>query len=433
MARTVRDSTIESRTARLKLAPAGKPYFRAIDEGLHIGYRKGKTAGKWVMRWYAGDGVYHLETLGSADDTLDADGTEFLTFSQAQAKARARFVEARRVAAGLPAEGGPYTVKRCVEEYLTWLEQNRKSGKDSRVRAEALIYPTLGDIVCEKLTTKELRDWRDAVASTPPRLRTKRGEAQRYRATEDEDPEDALRRRRASANRVLTILKAALNHGWREERISSDQAWRALAPFKEADAARVRYLTVDEARRLINAAEPVFRTLVRAALLTGCRFGELAAFTVADWHADSGTIQVRRSKAGKARHVVLTDEGREFFSGLAAGRHPKAPLISKADGGRWQKSQQARPMAEACRAARIEPPASFHTLRHSYASLAIMNGAPLLVVARNLGHTDTRMVEKHYGHLSDSYVADAIRAAVPRFMADESHGVVSLSEGSNAR
>ena len=44
-----------------------------------------------------------------------------------------------------------------------------------------------------------------------------------------------------------------------------------------------------------------------------------------------------------------------------------------------------------------------------------MNGVPLLVVARNLGHTDTRMVEKHYGHLAPSYIADAIREGAPRF------------------
>ena len=40
---------------------------------------------------------------------------------------------------------------------------------------------------------------------------------------------------------------------------------------------------------------------------------------------------------------------------------------------------------------------------------------PLLVVAKNLGHRDTRMVETHYGHLAPSYVADAIRAGAPRF------------------
>ena len=36
-----------------------------------------------------------------------------------------------------------------------------------------------------------------------------------------------------------------------------------------------------------------------------------------------------------------------------------------------------------------------------------LNGVPLMVVAKNLGHTDTRMVEKHYGHLAPGYVADA--------------------------
>jgi hypothetical protein len=44
-----------------------------------------------------------------------------------------------------------------------------------------------------------------------------------------------------------------------------------------------------------------------------------------------------------------------------------------------------------------------------------MAGMPLAVVATNLGHTDTRMVEKHYGHLVPSYVADAIRKHAPRF------------------
>lgn len=44
-----------------------------------------------------------------------------------------------------------------------------------------------------------------------------------------------------------------------------------------------------------------------------------------------------------------------------------------------------------------------------------MNGAPLMVVARNLGHADTRMVELHYGHLAPSFVADEIRRTAPRF------------------
>jgi hypothetical protein len=44
-----------------------------------------------------------------------------------------------------------------------------------------------------------------------------------------------------------------------------------------------------------------------------------------------------------------------------------------------------------------------------------MAGMPPLVVAKNLGHSDTRMVEKHYGHPAPSYVAETTRQYAPRF------------------
>ena len=67
-------------------------------------------------------------------------------------------------------------------------------------------------------------------------------------------------------------------------------------------------------------------------------------------------------------------------------------------------------MASANERAKLKPPITFHGLRHTWASLAVMNGVPPMVVAKNLGHRDTRMVEKHYGHFAPSYIADAIRA-----------------------
>ena len=72
-------------------------------------------------------------------------------------------------------------------------------------------------------------------------------------------------------------------------------------------------------------------------------------------------------------------------------------------------------MRAACERAAIKPVIGFHGLRHSWASHAVMNGVPIMVVARNLGHADTRMVERHYGHLAPSYVADAIRAGAPKW------------------
>jgi integrase len=65
--------------------------------------------------------------------------------------------------------------------------------------------------------------------------------------------------------------------------------------FREADAAKLRYLSDEEARRLTNACPPDFRALVTAALLTGCRYGELVAMTGDDFDSDSDTVRARTS------------------------------------------------------------------------------------------------------------------------------------------
>ena len=139
--------------------------------------------------------------------------------------------------------------------------------------------------------------WHQTIAETPARLRTKPGAAQKHRAADDSS--EAVRRRRATANRVLTILKAVLNHAHREGKCASDDAWRTVRAFREADAARLRYLTDDKARRLTNACPADFRALVTGALLTGCRYGELAAMTLDDFNSDAGTLRVRQAKSGK--------------------------------------------------------------------------------------------------------------------------------------
>jgi integrase len=425
MARTLRDSTLDSRAARARLKARGKPYYRAIEEGLHLGYRRVKgrpgkpaAAGKWVLRHYVGDQKYLVETVGIADDLSDADGVAVLSFSQAQALARERMVRRAHHAAG---KRGPLTVRDVIEDYLTYLDTNRRSGRDARYRAEAQILPQLGDIEVESLTPQILRRWQADLVKGPPRRRSKRGEKQAFGPTPSDD--EAHRRRQATANRVLAILRAALTRAWRDGRIRSDDAWRRVEAFHGVAAARVRYLTIVEAQRLINACDPDFRRLVQAALATGARVSELTALRVADFDPNAATVTVRMAKSGRGRHIVLTEEGITLLRSFAAGRPGDAVLLTKADGSAWPPQHQVSRMATACTRARIQPAIGFHALRHTYASHSIMNGVPLLVVARNLGHADGRMTEKHYGHLAASYIADAIRAGAPRFGMAESSGL----------
>lgn len=425
MARKVRDKALDSREARRKLEARDRCYWRTIERGLHLGYRRiNNAAGTWWARHYLGNRQYETEKLGIADDLSDPDSVAVLSYWQAQSKARDRMVQRAHTAAG---KLGPYTVAAAMEDYLKFLETEGRGAhtvRDAHYRANALILPTLAQMEVSALTSERLRKWRDEQVKARPRVRTKKGHPQKHR---DIDGDDAKRARRASANRTWTVLRAALNHAFQNDMVSSDHAWRKVKPFKKADGARQRYLQIAEARRLINACEPDFRLMVQAGLQTGARYSELARLTVADFNADAGAVFIRQSKSGKSRDVTLTDEGIRFFQQLCAGRAGNEIMLRKADGTAWGFANQVRPMAEAVKRAKISPPISFHGLRHTWASLAVMNHVPLIVVAKNLGHSDTRMVEKHYGHLAKNFITDVIRAGAPRFGFEADRKVATLS------
>ena len=462
MPRAVKDSRLDTPNARTRLAVNVKPYFRLIEPGLHLGYRRltGDRPGTWVVRRYDRDQasytVKNLKTndgkLVIADDHSRPDGVTILDFAQAQAAAKVQ-----REQAAIESSR-PYTVRQAVEAYLKTKEDDGRDVVDSRCRAAAHILPSLGELECAKLTKDKIHNWHRALAQAKPRARTKPGKDQQFRKFSGN--KDAVRRRQASANRVLTILKAALNQAFENGRVPSDTAWRRVKRFKGVDTARLRYLTMAEAKRLINATDPEFRKLVQAALQSGARYGQLADLVVSDFHADTkgnGTLQLRSRKGDgteKVYHATLTAEGASFFKDVCAGRAGNELMFRNAgriqraldreklscerqdepadnividDNGDWRESEQLRLMAEACEHAKIKPPIGFHGLRHTWASHAVMNGVPLLVVAKHLGHSDTRMVERHYGHLAPSYVTDAIRAGAPKFGFKSDTKVVPLT------
>jgi integrase len=411
MARTVRNPKIDTRSAREKLSARREPYWTVLSAGCALGYRKGAKGGTWIAKFRDGDGKRYLEALGAADDARDPDGLSAFSFAQAQERARAWFArKAREQAGDFAPPDRPYTVADALSDYRAdYLRRGGKAVDRLDKSAAAWITPGLGAVELAKLTKARIIAWHQKIAETPARLRTRPGEVQKHREV-DGNPK-AVRRRRSTANRVMTILKAALNHAHREGKCANDDAWRTVRAFREADAARLRYLSDDEARRLTNACAADFRALVTAALLTGCRYGELTVMTIDDFNPDAGTLRVRASKSGKPRHVVLTQEGRDFVSQRAVGKPGSAHLFVRGNGKSWGKSEQQRPLSAACTAAKIDPPVNFHGLRHTYASRLAMRGVPLAVIAAQLGHADTRMVEKHYGHLAPSYIADTVRAA----------------------
>lgn len=418
MARRLKSPKLDTRSARASLKVRDTPYWISISPGRSLGYRKGKKAGKWQAQFTAEDGSRPKTTLGTADDTEDADGKDILSYAEALEAAR-RWFNAMRGGLVVDGSSGPFTVEKAVQAYMA--DYQTRSGKASdRMQSyiNAHIIPDLGGIAVSKLTKHRLVKWHRDLASKPPRLRTRRGSEQQYRET-SADP-DAERRRKSTANRVLTILKSALNFCFEsaEYPVYDDTSWKTVRPFKNADQPKIRSLTDAETTRLLNASDGALRRLISSGLLTGGRYGELTKALVRHFNSDSKTLLLTETKNGKPRHIALTDEGVRFFEGITAGREPDERLIVKDDGTVWGRSHQTRPLAEACKRAKIEPAIGFHVIRHTYGSRLAMKGVPMAVIAAQLGHEGTRITERHYAHLAPSHVADAIRANLGEFGID---------------
>jgi integrase len=302
------------------------------------------------------------------------------------------------------------TVTEAADEYLSWMRIHRRSPGSAESVFRAHIYNEFKNVRIDDLTPTRIRRWHENLAKAPARLRSCAYRPANVRqATTDE----MRRSRKATANRVLTNLKAALNHCWREGLIASDAAWRSVRPFHGVEAPRIRFLSKEQSAQLVSSCDAAFRPMVQAALLTGCRYGELAEAKAEHFNALQGTLYIPRSKSGKSRDVVLGPEGRRFFEQIVRLKPAGSPMLPRPDGQQWKPSQQNRYVMNACKKAEIAPVISFHILRHTYASLMVMEGVTLQVISKNLGHADTRMTERHYAHLASSFIADMIRTRSP--------------------
>lgn len=385
-----------------------------IEEGRSIGYRRidnakaggGVKAGSWIARRHdTGQGRLY-KALGTADDLTDADGMGRLSFTQAQKKAQEWFAAAAEDA---PASQAAVTVNDALSEYMRdYASRGGKALPSLTNCVEAHIRPAFGSRTVASLTAQEVKLWHAGLASAAPRLRSKATSTPKTRKV---DGPDAERARRSSANRIMTVFRAALNLAFRDGQVATDTAWRRVKPFQRVEAARVRFLDDAEAKRLADACPADLRRLVTAALLTGMRLGEIVGMKVADFDAVAGTVHVPLSKGGRARHVWLTPEGIAFFRKVAADQSREVLMLRRDDGSEWGKSQQHRPIHEACKVAKIIPAIGFHILRHTHASRLARAGAPMLAIAAQLGHASVAITHKHYAHLSPDHVAQAVRAS----------------------
>ena len=277
------------------------------------------------------------------------------------------------------------------EAHFPRYKPSSRRGMNSVLNSQ--LVPNFGATPLDRITRNHVLQWFDAYSRTAP----------------------------GGANHALRILHRILEFAIARGHLSINPA-RAMTMNRRT--AFTRFLSRDELRRLHRALDRHARTgtryarqadIIRLLLLTGCRRGEILALR---WNeVDGDTIALADSKTGP-RTVYLNAGARHIIERQPRGR---GPFVFPSHRNPERPHDPCLPLWDRVRTeAKIEN-VRLHDLRHTMASHAVMNGVPVPVVSRLLGHSKVAMTLR-YAHLADRDIeaaAERVGAAMARAMALE--------------
>ena len=417
MARKVRNSALESRSARLKLEIQRKPYSGpTLARGISLMYRRNKTNGTWVLKASNGHGAYWTKAIGLADDYEDSDGKNVLSFFQAQDVAK-------KLARGdADADTAPLNVDTALKDYKRDLEARAANPYNADWPRQHLPKALIAKPV-QLLTPTELKKWRDSLL-------------------------DNLAP--ATINRLCRCLGAALELCAKHdhERIKNRAAWEiGLACLPGAQEQRNVILSDDEVRAFVSNAYALdngFGLIIDVLAITGARPSQVVRLRVDDLQDHPVRPKLMMPKSGKGGGRNRSSKKFEHYSvpvtvqlaarlrAAAKDRDVRAPLLLHSDGSVWDKNpgqQYHHLVAKVVTAIGLDPAeVTAYALRHSSIVRALLLNVPIRVVASS-HNTSVRMIEANYSKFITEHSDEISRTALlqhelPAPLADN---VVSLT------
>ena len=379
MARKVRYSSLETRTARLKLAVRRKPYSGpSLARGVALLYRRNKTNGTWVLKASDGHGKYWTKAIAEADDHDESNGKTILNFFEAQD-------QAKKLARG--DDGGstgtaPITVEGALTDYRTDLI----TGAANPYNADWPLLHLTGVLKSKPvalLTSIELKKWRDGLLGTMAP---------------------------STINRLCGCLRAALNLAARhDKRIQNREAWEVgLVNLPDAQQARNVILSDDKVREFVAAAcgvDEKFGLFTDTLAITGARPSQAARLGVEDLHdhpvrpklmmskAAKGGSRNRSAKKTERYSVPITVQLAAKLKAAAKGRADDAPLRLQSDGRSWGDNpgqSYHRDVDKVVTGIGLDPDeVTMYALRHSSIVRMLLQNVPIRLVA-SLHNTSVR-------------------------------------------
>ena len=389
---------IETVVGRRRLEARREPYWLPLSDitGAYVGFRRGPDT--WIARLWE-DGRQTYQQIGRFED------------HRAAIRAAREWITGRNQ--GVVENGA--TVCDACEAYLNSLRQEKgeKASQEARARLQRRV---LGR-TAEEARKSRARPVEAHRLSRKPlaKLRAADIEAWRNELVPSELAGEARRMARASANREMTALIAALNHAYKRQLVGTANAWNTVDKFSNVQARKHRrYVTVEERKALLTAAEGIetgaVKDLLEGLMLTGARPVELGRVTVADFDRTTGSLTLisfkGTSSEARTRDIPLRALGAEtLIKQLCRDKLPTAPIFTRDDGKAWQHSDWDHLVREARAVAKLNPLTAYD-LRHTFITEALTGGVDPMTVARLVG-TSLQMITVTYGKLVEDHAARA--------------------------
>lgn len=274
----------------------------------------------------------------------------------------------------------PYTFSELVEEYLKFIS-TQKSYK-SKAYVVRQLKERFGDLLLRRFTPLQIERLQSEMLQDGYEI--------------------------ASINKTTTILKHMLQKAvdWNMLEVEVLQRVRKAKNLK-GENKRLRYLTKQEAQRLIDCAEPHLKPIIQVALFTGMRKSEILSLKWSDVDLKAGFIFLKKTKNHEPRQIPMCNTLKSIMKELFVRRRLDTEWVFYNPLNPSQRLQDIkRAFNTACRKAGIRD-FHFHDLRHTCASWLVMAGVDLRAVAEILGHKTIRMTMR-YSHLSPDHLQKTV-------------------------
>jgi len=310
----------------------------------------------------------------------------------AAARLRAQSVLADALAGTLKKRDSAKTAGKLSEafdQYLGWIETNRPKAHKQRKSIKAVWIATVGDVPVARLDSTLLESYK----------------AKRLAAG---NAEPATINKGIRTVKHMARLAAKLGWSWMDRERAA--VLREVGMLREPPG-RQRPIKLKELEAILGAFGRVdsrfARRVVQAALLTGCRLGEILALETGDVDLKRKVIDLSKTKQNRNHQIVVTPPLAAVIKEALADEKRKggAVFVNRA-GKAYTVDGFSKHFAKVAERAGV-PDITFHDLRRHVGTALINGGERLEVVSKLLGHATVAVTQRSYAHLA----TDATRAA----------------------